>query len=93
MLTNSRLARFAPSLFAAAALMLAAGAASADDPILDNAVVADGVTVPTDAECQSAWDNSGAANTCGAGGGFAYIRLASGRDGRDALQLVAPVRR
>ena len=55
------------ALLVGAALVIAAGAANADDPILDNAVVADGVTVPTQAQCQSAWDDSGAADTCGAG--------------------------
>ena len=49
------------AMFAAAALTMGAGAASADDPI-----VAEGVTVPTQAQCQSGWNDSSAADTCGA---------------------------
>ncbi len=48
-------------MLGAAALTMGAGAASADDPI-----VADGVTVPTQAQCQSGWNDSSAADTCGA---------------------------
>ncbi len=29
--------------------------------------VADGVTIPTHAECQDAWDDSSASDSCGAG--------------------------
>ncbi len=51
--------RFAPALFAAATLIIAAGAAPANSQ--------QAVTPPTQAECQSAWDDSSASDTCGAG--------------------------
>ena len=63
MASDSRSTRLASGLaiFAAAALMIAADAESADIT-----TVADGVTVPTQAQCQSGWEDSSAADTCGA---------------------------
>lgn len=64
---ESRPVRRALALFAGTALALAAGAANADDVDISEMAVADGVTIPTQAQCDDAWDDSGAAQTCGAG--------------------------
>lgn len=51
------------TLLIGAALAIAAGAAHADNHL----PVADGVTVPTQEQCQGAWDGSSASDSCGAG--------------------------